>query len=437
MVAVESWGRRPKVESQVIQRNWNSDPFAECKGSILPYGQGRSYGDSCLNGGGTVLSTAGLDRILSFDVGSGILRAEAGLRLKELLEFAVPRGWFIAVSPGTQYVSLGGAIANDIHGKNHHRRGTFGCHVRRLSVRRSNGEVIECGPQERPDFFSATVAGLGLTGFIEWVELQLIPIETGMITMESIQCSNLGEFFAISAESAARYEYTVAWVDCLAAGGNLGRGVFMRGNHATKSEAQGQERAYKPLPLVVPIECPDWLLNKFSVAAFNAVYYHKQQAPRVQSLVPYQPFFYPLDAVSGWNKIYGRRGFYQFQCVVPPDPEAKILRQIFERVVSSGRASFLAVLKEFGDVRSPGMLSFPRLGSTLCLDFAHSEQIIGLLKDLERLVIESGGALYPAKDALMSPESFKTAYPRWQEFTNFIDPKFSSSFWRRVMGGVV
>lgn len=434
MARGQSWGRRPNVAQQLLSRDWNCDPFPEISGSILPYGQGRSYGDSCLNAGGTIITTEHLDRIISFDSFSGILRAEAGLRIKDILEFSVPRGWFVAVSPGTQFVSIGGAIANDIHGKNHHRRGTFGCHVRRISLLRSSGERVECSPTENTDIFFATIAGLGLTGFIEWAEIQLIPIETAAIEMESIQFRNLDEFFVVSSDSSERYEYSVAWVDCLASGSSLGRGIFMRGNHATRETFPGPTKTRKSLPLSVPVECPDWLLNRYSVAAFNAAYFHKQRSRSVKSIVPYQPFFYPLDAVAGWNRIYGRRGFYQFQCVVPVDPEARILRQIFERVVASGKASFLAVLKEFGDIRSPGMLSFPRRGSTLCLDFAHSNEIVKLLRELENMVIESGGALYPAKDALMSPDSFQRSFPNWQEFQKHIDPKFSSSFWRRVMG---
>jgi len=430
-----SWGRYPQVApSQVIPVFWRNEvpDLASLETSILPYGYGRSYGDSCLNEGGVTLDVSHLRRFLAFDEERGMLRCEAGVALGEILELIVPRGWFLPVIPGTKFVSVGGAIANDVHGKSHHRAGTFGCHVTRFELLRSTGERLICSPEENVELFQATIAGLGLTGVILWAELQLKRISGPYIDMQSVRFTSLKEFKELAEEAEEDFEYTVAWVDCFASGAGLGRGIFTRGNHSVR-------QAFGPLPgrrvLTMPVDLPSFALNTFTLKAFNSVYYRAQVKRLVARTVPYDPFFYPLDSIHHWNRMYGKQGFFQYQCVVPLQNGYEVVGEMLERTSRSGEGSFLAVLKTFGDTLSPGMLSFPRPGLELALDFAnHGKKTLCLLDELDELVRQNGGAVYPAKDARMSPESFQSYFPRWHEFAQYIDPKFSSSFWRRVTG---
>ncbi|RMH68367.1 MAG: FAD-binding oxidoreductase [Gemmatimonadetes bacterium] len=426
-----SWGRFPPVtqqryypvRSQVDPVDWES-----IAGTVLPYGLGRSYGDSCLNEGGTLLLTTPLDHYLLFDAEQGILRCEAGVSLAEILEQIVPHGWFLPVTPGTKFVTLGGAIANDVHGKNHHRAGTFGRYVRQLELLRSDGSRWVCSPEHHPALFRATIGGLGLTGLILWAEITLKPIYSPQIEMESIKFRHLDEFFDLSAESDRDFEYTVAWVDCLSSGNSLGRGIFMRGNHS-----------HEPAPLItrqkpklrMPGNAPNMLLNPITIKAFNFVYYHKQRQRVKPKTTHYEPFFFPLDAVNQWNRIYGKRGFLQYQFVVPDD-DPQVITGIFKRVAASGQGSFLAVLKTFGDVPPAGMMSFPQQGITLALDFPIRRNLFDLLDQIDDIIRAHHGAVYPAKDARMSATNFQAFYPQWEDFATHIDPKFSSSFWRRV-----
>ena len=420
--------------SQVQPVYWRNDvpDLAHFEQPLLPYAYGRSYGDSCLNEGGVSLDVSHLGRFISFDEEEGILCCEAGVSLAEVLELVVPRGWFLPVSPGTKFVSVGGAIANDVHGKNHHRAGTFGCHVTRFELLRSNGERFVCSPYENSELFRATIGGLGLTGVILWAEFRLKPIVNHFIDMERIQFSSLDEFMQISAETDKQYEYSMSWVDILIGGQALCRGIFMCGNH-NRSESRAVQRVRKKLPLVVPFDFPSFILNTFTVKAFNELYYHTQLSKRVHKVVPYEPFFYPLDSIHEWNRMYGKRGFLQYQFVVPFEDGFAAMREILDRIRRSGEGSFLTVLKTFGDMESPGMLSFPRPGITLALDFAYGGQkTLHVLDDLDTIVRESGGAVYPAKDARMSAENFQAFFPKWREFARYVDPHFSSSFWRRV-----
>lgn len=431
----QSWGRYPVVEpGEVKQILWRSDvPDLDAfEQPVLPYAYGRSYGDSCLNDGGVTIDVSHLRRFISFDENEGLLRCEPGVSLADILELIVPRGWFLPVSPGTKFVSVGGAIANDIHGKNHHKAGTFGCHVTCFELLRSNGEQLICSPSENNELFRATIGGLGLTGIILWAEFKLKPIVNPYIDMDHIRFASLDEFFEISAESDQDYEYTMSWVDILIGGKRLCRGIFMRGNHNQSRELVSRP-VKKRLPLAVPIDLPSFVLNTLAVKAFNEVYYHAQLRKRVHKVVPYDPFFYPLDSIHEWYRLYGKRGFLQYQFVVPYDNVHESMKEILSRVRKSGEGSFLTVLKKFGNVKSPGMLSFPRPGLTLALDFAYDgKKTLQLLADLDRIVVQSGGAVYPAKDARMTAESFQTFFPNWKEFAQYVDPKFSSSFWRRV-----
>jgi FAD/FMN-containing dehydrogenase len=436
MTTSDSWGRFPRVEQHLRTLVWRSDALPRVDGTLLAHGLGRSYGDSCLNAGGTLLLTSGMDRLIDFDPTTGRVRCEAGVSLDTLLRLAVPRGWFLPVTPGTKFVTVGGAIANDVHGKNHHRAGTFGRHVLRFELLRSDGRRLMCAPDENPDWFGATIGGLGLTGLVTWAEVQLKPIRNPFVVQETVPFDNLDGFLRVSAESEADHDFTMSWVDCLARGRKLGRGLFFRGNFAaTQFDRLPLKKSHLShgAGLAVPFDLPGFCLNRLSVSAFNFLYYHSQRAKPARQLVHYDPFFYPLDSVYGWNRIYGRRGFLQFQCVVPHATARDALRELLERSSRGGLPSFLSVLKTFGDLPSPGWLSYPRPGITLALDFANQgEKTWKLVESLDRVTREAGGAVYPAKDARMSPESFAAYFPNRERFSAYLDPAFSSSFWRRV-----
>ena len=428
----DSWGRYPRVEQRILPLHDRRAWLPEFDGLALPHGNGRSYGDSCLLPEGTLLHSRGLDRFISFDPASGVLHCESGVTLDQIIELVLPQGWFLPVTPGTRHVTVGGAIANDVHGKNHHRTGAFAHHVRSFGLLRSDGSRKLCTPDaDAEGWFAATVGGLGLTGVITEVELQLRRVPGPWLESENIRFGSLGEFFALSRESAATHEYSVAWIDCLATGSKRGRGHFTRADHAPLSA--GKRPAVPRRGLAMPFTPPFSVVNRFTLRPFNSLYYWRQPARRKRSASHLLPFFYPLDGIRDWNRMYGPRGFLQYQCVVPPaDAEAGIAALLGE-IAASGSGSFLAVLKVFGDKASRGMLSFARPGTTLALDFPNDgEPLLKLLQRLDRIVDETGGAVYPAKDARMSAMSFQRAYPHWKEFTTFIDPRFSSGFWRRV-----
>lgn len=432
--SLQSWGRlhAPSKRSREVGPD-AAETLASSDVPALPFGRGRSYGDVCSIRDGVLLTTGSLRRFLAFDEATGVLRAEAGVLLADVLDLAVPRGWFLPVTPGTRFVTLGGAIANDVHGKNHHGAGTFGCYVRRLEVVRSDGSRIECSPQDHPHLFRATVGGLGLTGLITWCEVQLMPVKGRAMVVESRRFANLAEFFALSGEMDRRHAYTVAWIDCLAGGAGLGRGWLMAGSH---SEDDGQVRARRKRGLDFFIQPPFSLVNALSLRAFNLLYYHRPVPTR--QVTDFEPFFYPLDAVGNWNRMYGPRGFYQFQCVVPPDVGERVIRELLAEIARQGQGSFLAVLKQFGTVRSPGLLSFPRPGPTLALDFPNrGTATLRLMKRLEAIAMEAGGALYPAKDACMDPDTFERSYPAWRDLEALRDPAFTSDFWRRVTADLI
>jgi FAD/FMN-containing dehydrogenase len=419
----------------VVPLHWAGEVRLPEGRPLLPYGLGRSYGDSCLNDGGVLLVTRGLDRFLALDEERELLTCEAGVSLGEILQLVVPRGLFLPVVPGTKEVTVGGAIANDVHGKNHHRRGTFGTQVASLELLRSTGERVVCSPDVNHELFQATVGGLGLTGLVLRATLRLRRIAASTIEAETLAIRDLGEFFATSAESDGRFEYTVAWIDCLASGSRLGRGILHRGNHA----AEPGPLVPPPLAgrLAVPIEFPVSPLNRLTLSAFNAVYYGKNRMSAGSHRIEPNPFFFPLDGVSRWNRIYGRDGFFQFQSAVPPEAAPATTRSMLTAIAASGQGSFLAVLKNFGAATSPGLLSFPRPGTTLALDFPNrGEPTRRLLRELYAMVRDAGGRIYPAKDALMPPDQFQAQHRDVLDaFRARIDPAFSSSFWRRVTDG--
>lgn len=431
MAAGQSWGRYPRAHQTLLPIHDRAARLPAFDGFALPRGNGRSYGDSCLNPDGALLCARGLDRFIDFDPGNGVLRCEAGVTLAEIIELALPQGWFLPVTPGTRYVTVAGAIANDVHGKNHHRTGNFGHHVRAFELLRSDGERRLCTPDDADLWFAATVGGLGLTGLITWAEIQLRRVGSPTLEAENIRFGSLDEFFALSAASADSHEYSVAWIDCLASGKARGRGHFTRADHCT---GLAQERPKSPgAGLSMPVTPPISLVNKLSLRPFNALYYWRQPASHKRFVSHLLPFFYPLDGIRDWNRMYGPSGFLQYQCVLPPATARDGVDALLAEIARSGSGSFLAVLKEFGNTPSIGMLSFPRPGTTLALDFPNTgPDVLRLLERLDRIVDEAGGALYPAKDARMAAQSFQRAYGCWREFGSYLDPRFSSGFWRRV-----
>ncbi|MEO3470221.1 FAD-binding protein [Roseomonas sp. CAU 1739] len=433
------WGRNLRAEHRV-SRPSTVRAAAVCAaapgGPRLGHGLGRSYGDVALNPGAGLIETRGLDRFVSFDPATGILEAEAGVTLAEVLAvLARPEagggGWFLPVTPGTRFVTLGGAAANDVHGKNHHRTGSFGRHLLSLELARSDGRVLTCSPTENADLFAATIGGLGLTGLILRLRLAMMRVEGLAMEAEDIAFGSLEGYFALTAESEAEWDYTAAWVDCLATGEALGRGIFSRSRHAA-----GQGAAPPPtvprcsLALTPPLS----MVNGLSLRAFNAAYRRRLgSSGRSHTIGGYEKVLYPLDAIGGWNRLYGPRGFHQFQGVVPPSDAAAVVAGLLREIARSEQGSPLVVLKGFGGLASPGMLSFPMEGTTLALDFpAKGLDTLRLLARLEAITVEAQGRLYPAKDSVMAAETFAAGYPAAGAFAEWIDPAFSSGFARRV-----
>lgn len=429
---VLSWGRVHRFDQQelVLRSGAVAGPLRQAfdgKAPVIAHGLGRSYGDVALNEGGTVLLTPHLDEFILADWTTGVVRASAGLANEELLRVAVPKGWFLPVTPGTKFVTLGGAVANDVHGKNHHHAGSFGTYVRRIGLFRSDRGEIECSREENSDLFALTIGGLGLTGVILWVEFQLAPITSAFLDVENLPCQSLDDFFRLSHESRD-WPYTVMWVDCLAKGDGLGRGIFSRG----RPLADGRLNAHSRKQIVWPVTMPGWVLNRLSISAFNLAYLHRPGALQ-SGAQHYDPFFYPLDRILGWNKLYGARGFFQHQSIIPMRSGAQGVRTLLKRIEKSGQGSFLAVLKVHGPETSPGVMSFCMEGVSLALDFANNgAPTRALLGDLDAIVSEHGGRLYPAKDGHMSSGFFQSSYPMWTQLEASRDPKISSSFWRRV-----
>jgi FAD/FMN-containing dehydrogenase len=429
-----SWGRYPSCPQVASACHWRRElksmltDLGERYGTCLPFGNGRSYGDSCLASSDHVLHTRALDRFISADWQTGLIRAEAGMTLSELLTFAIPHGWFLPVTPGTRFVTLGGALANDVHGKNHHIRGTFGGHVPRFGLVRSDQEPLLCSPVENSDLYAATIGGLGLTGIVDWLELQLMPIRSSQIDTTHIRFDSLDEFFALTSELDSRHEYTVAWIDCLARGKSSGRGIYMVGDHSPDGPCEVADQSR----LSVPVTPPFSAINPLSLRLFNTAYFHAHRTGRHLRRTSYEPFFYPLDRILNWNRVYGPHGFQQYQCAIPTSHAAVATGELLDAIAAAHSGSFLAVLKRFGEAASPGLLSFPLPGVTLALDFPQQGQVTaGLFSRLDAIVREAGGRLYPAKDAHMSGADFRASYPGWQRLAALRDPAIESRFWRR------
>ena len=430
-----SWGNYPQFPQEGLPCHWREDLGARVaeargpKGTTLPFGAGLSYGDSCLAASNRVIHMTTLDRFMAADWASGLLMAEAGLTLDQILSASIPRGWFLPVTPGTKHITIGGAVANDIHGKNHHRRGTFGRHVRRFGLFRTDRGRLTCSPEENRELFSATIGGLGLTGVIEWAEIQLLPIRASQVQVWTRRFDALDEFFAISAEVDEQHEFCVSWVDCAAQGKNAGRGVYMAGDFVEDGTLSVEDSRKFTVPFTSPVS----LINRLSLRLFNEVYWRRAPQAGALTRMGYDPFFYPLDAIRKWNRIYGRKGFQQYQCVIPDANSRDGVHALLDAISTSGKGSFLAVLKRCGNVPSPGLLSFPQSGTTLALDFPHSASLEReLFPRLDAIVREAGGRLYPAKDAHMSGSDFRRAYPNWRKVEELRDPALLSRFWKRV-----
>lgn len=429
-----SWGRHPAFPQTPAVVHWRSElapqftQTAHRHGTTLAFGSGMSYGDSCLAASDHVLALRPLDRFLQADWQTGVLRAEAGVTLEAILQAAIPHGWFLPVTPGTKYATLGGAIANDVHGKNHHRRGTFGCHVRQFGLLRSDRGAVVCSPQQESALFAATIGGLGLAGIIEWAEIQLVRIRSSTINCTQQRFGNLDDFFALSAELDHQHEFCVSWIDCMANGSALGRGIYMAGDFADSGALTVDARRKFSVPFTPPLS----LVNPLAVRLFNQLYWRRASARRQTTSMGYDSFFYPLDAMLHWNRVYGPRGFQQYQALIPEHNARTGVAELLKAVAQSGAGSVPAVLKRCGDMPSPGLLSFPQAGITLALDFRNTNNLQPLFARLDAIVREAGGRLYPAKDAHMGGEDFRRMYPQWSQLNALRDPQLLSRFWQRV-----
>lgn len=434
MSTFKSWGRYPDVSQIGHPMMWRTEvheSLAEVLKKVdvtLPYGCGRSYGDSCLSASGHVLTARGLRKYINFDPATGHLEAEAGVTLGEILDLVVPKGWFLPVTPGTKYVTLGGAVANDVHGKNHHKRGSFGCNIIGFNLYRSDMGYIHCSTEEHRELFEATIGGLGLTGIIVSVSLQMMPIETSLIGVETKRFLDLSEFFCLSRVYDNQYEYAVAWIDCVATGRSRGRGVYMLGRHLLSGDLNLPSRK----KLSVPVTPPMSLINPLSLKIFNEIYFRRQPQSWRHGVVDYDSFFYPLDALLNWNRVYGKKGFQQFQCVIPDEYAEPAMEALLDEISRSRLGSFLAVLKRCGGLVSPGLMSFPLKGTSLALDFPSHRSLENLFLRLDEVVVKYGGRLYPAKDAHMKAADFQKFYPNWWRVGELRDPALNSRFWQRV-----
>ena len=426
-----SWGHYPPARPRSLALRQVADPLPPVAESALPFGNGRSYGDVCLNDGGTLLLTRGLDRFIAFDPEEGVLRCEAGVLLSQILDLVVPKGWFLPVLPGTKFVTLGGAIASDVHGKNHSRQGTFGRHVRRFELLRSSGERRICSPGENPDWFRGTIGGLGLTGVILWAEIALRRIQSQNVISEAVPAPNLERLFEQLLDSSRNFEYVAAWIDCLARGENLGRGLLFRGNHAGAGSPALQRKSRRGFR--VPLDFPVSPVNEVTVRLFNTLVYLAHEKLSSPTVTDYDVFLFELDRIEGSNRLYGPGGFLQYHCVVPLECGKPVVEGMLRLTFRQGMPSSLGVLKVFGALPSPGLLSFPRPGISFALDFpSPGPKVMRLLEEFDGIVSSAGGVVYPAKDARMAPAAFKAYYPQWEALEALRDPKFSSTFWRRV-----
>jgi len=405
-----SWGRYPRINASSSSFETEAELLSSLgKGrDIIPRGMGRSYGDSAINN--TVVTTARFNKILSFDPTNGVVVCESGVTLAELIEIYLKRGWFLSITPGTRLITVGGAIASDVHGKNHHTAGCFSECVRWFDLMLPDKSIVRCSREENRELFLATSGGMGLTGIILTAAITLKRVRSAYIRETVVRCNNLGEIFHRFEEHQST-TYSVAWIDCAASGKRIGRSVLMAGEHADTG------RLNMPLPrtLSVPIDFPGFCLNKYSVSIFNQLYFHTSPSHIKDRLVLLEPFFYPLDKIGNWNRIYGKKGFTQYQPVIPKESAYEALKEILDRIAKKGLGSFLAVLKLLGP-ENDNFISFPMDGYTLALDFKIEPRLFPFLDELDRIVVDFGGRVYLTKDVRMSKEVFRKGYPGWEKF---------------------
>lgn len=419
---VTNWGNFPIVEKEMKSEDSfrKIKEFVQNHNEVIARGNGRCYGDASL--GESIFSTKKLNKFISFDRLNGIIECESGVLLSDVLEISVPQGYFLYVTPGTKMISVGGAIASDVHGKNHHSEGCFSEYVLDFKLITENGEVITCSKEENSEKFYATIGGMGLTGIILSARFKLKNIETAYIRQESIKAENLDEIFRLFDESE-NWTYTVAWIDCLQKGKDIGRSILMRGEHAFAHELP-QKFSKKPLRLkkkfspTVPFYFPGFVLNALTVKLFNLLYYKRQTKKEVKNIIDYETYFYPLDAINDWNKIYGKSGFIQYQMVIPKENGKEGMRKILETIANSGNGSFLAVLKLFGKNNPEAYNSFPIEGYTLALDFKVNSKLKKLVSQLDQIVQDFGGRIYLTKDSMS--KSSLTDYLKNVESSKFV-----------------
>ena len=436
---IANWGNYPVAVCDEIDFSLEEQllPLIQGSGPAIARGNGRCYGDASLSE--TTYSTLKYDKVLAFDTQNGLLTCQAGITLDQVLEIIVPRGWFLPVTPGTKFITLGGAVASDVHGKNHHVDGAFSSHIADMDILVADGRVINCSPEFNIDLFEATCGGMGLTGLILRVSFRLKKIETAYIRQKQVKAANLEEIISLF-EQYRHYTYSVAWIDCLKKGKDFGRSILILGEHATVNELSNKRQSTPLLlpdkkQITFPVNLPSFILNMYTVRAFNFLYYHKNIKREINRVVSYEPFFYPLDAILHWNKGYGKNGFVQYQFVIPLESR-KGLIEILTRISDRGMGSFLAVLKVFGKQQS--MISFPMEGYTLALDFPVRNGLFSFLDELDRIVLNYGGRIYLSKDARMNPEIFWNSYGNLDRFMETIrkynpDYKFRSFLSDRLL----
>jgi decaprenylphospho-beta-D-ribofuranose 2-oxidase len=432
---ISNWNNYPVVEAKEISFDYPKDLTSKLAQSSIPHGNGRCYGDASLSD--DVINTLRYDKILALDEQHGTITCQSGILLSDLLQVIVPRGWFLPVTPGTKFITVGGAVASDVHGKNHHVDGAFSNQIVTMSVLTGTGETIVCSKTNHSDLFWATCGGMGLTGIVLEVTFRLKRIQSSHIRQKQIKAANLDEVMALFDQNTDS-TYSVAWIDCLKTGDHFGRSILMLGEHAGTDETPTEHKllAKEKSLLTVPFHFPSFVLNGYSVKLFNALFYAKNYRRELNSVVHYDGFFYPLDSILEWNKIYGKKGFVQYQFVLPIENSKKGLVDILKRINKMGMGSFLAVLKLFGD--QDNLISFPMKGYTLALDFPIKKGLFEFLDELDQVVADYGGRIYLSKDARMKKEIFWKTYPHATEFQQILkkydpDYKFNSLLSKRLM----
>ena len=418
---IANWGNYPVTESD--ERNFSyleeMRQYVRTTDNFIPRGNGRCYGDASL--ATNTITTTKFDKILAFDSNHGIFECQSGITLDQILEVIVPRGWFLPVTPGTKFITVGGAVASDVHGKNHHVDGCFSHHVEEMDILLADGTIATCGPDLLPDLYEATCGGMGLTGVITRVKFHLKKIQTSYIRQKQIKAANLEELLQLF-DNYKDYTYSVAWIDCLRKGKAFGRSILMLGEHAKPEELNDRQKA-EPLKLpkkkqfVFPFTLPSWVLNIFTVKAFNSLYYRKNLKKEINNIVNYEPFFYPLDVILHWNRGYGKKGFIQYQFVLPKESKEGLI-EILHRINDKGMGSFLAVFKLFGKQES--LIGFPMEGYTLALDFPLRPGLFEFLDELDKLVLTYGGRIYMSKDARMKPDILQAGYKHLPQFLSIL-----------------